>query len=1128
MVAVDDRHRPSSDDRQGRWGPGEDVEVHLQRYVALVEHAPDAIVVLDVTGGRFVAVNKAAEELFGLPREQLLDVGPVDLSPPRQPDGRSSATAADEYIARALAGERPRFDWTLRRVDGALVACEMTLLRLPGEEGDLVRGSILDITDRRAAVDARRAADEAHAARVAAEAGAARLHAMVAGLNAIVWERDAATWRIRYINEQAEELLGYPVSRWLTDETLWTSIIEPADRDRVVRTVGAGIEAGGDFALDYRVRARDGRRVWLQQLGHVAHGEDGAATVHAVLIDITDHKRREQASSLLASAGTLLAASGSVEDRLTEVTQLVVGDLCDWAAVWLRGDDDRYRSVAAAPTGLARRVLALPPWQAPDQLLTRLRSGQAFAVPEATEAMLRAAASDEAHYAALAGLGGTAWLVAPLTADGALIGLLTLTAGPEVRFDDADVSFAADLGQRLATMLLAERAAVQRRELHDLTVRLSAAGTVAEAAAAVSAGLRTALGASVVSVCSMGDDGLLHTVDVAGYPADRLPPFAAMRLTAALPLTDAARTRHPVWLADRTSIVERYPLVAPNLMEATRALAALPLLAGERLVGALGVTFPRPRPFDVDERGFLLTVAGQVAMAFERATLADARREMAETLQRSLLPSGLPRLDGMAVTARYLPAVEGTRAGGDWYEVLSLEKDRLAVAVGDVVGHGAPAAAVMGQLRAALASLLLAGFSPARALEHLDRFVGRVPGAQVSTVACLLLDLRTGRLTYSSAGHPSPLLLDTDGEVELVGGLGPALGVDPGGRRSEAWTPLATGATLLLYTDGLIEQRGASFDDGPDRLKAAAAARRSQPLSTLVDGVLADLVDPAGADDDIAVVALRLLPAPLRLGVPADPAQLSAIRRTVEQWATGTGLDPDSIGDLQLALGEAAGNAVEHAYRDAAVPGRVLVELDLDGDGALTVGVTDTGAWRPAPADPGHRGRGLQIISALARDVDVEHGPSGTTVRFRFVPAAHPTAPPPLGPRGPLAERAPASLVVSALDGRRRLVLSGDLDLAGVTAVRDLLRGELDGGGGRPVTMDLTGVGWLTSVGIALLQDVASRAGPHAVFLLPGSGPVRRVLDLTGVASALERAQDGPAAGGRRADELRAPGPAAP
>ncbi len=334
---MDDPVEPPPADREGGPGADEDVRVQLQRYAALVEHAPDAIVVLDVTAGRLVEVNPAAEQLFGLAREELLTVGPAQLSPPVQPDGRPSAEVAAEYIARAVAGEQPRVDWTHRRADGRAVACEITLFRLPGGERQLVGGSILECTERREAASARRAADQAHAAREAAEAGAARLQAMVAGLNVIVWERDAASWRIRYINQRADELLGYPVSRWLTDENLWTEIIDPADRDRVLAAVAEGIAAGGDFALDYRVRARDGRRVWLQQLGHVTHGADGAPTVHAVLVDITEHKRREQASTLLAAAGRLIAGPGTVEQRLTAVADLApansaTGPRCGCAA----------------------------------------------------------------------------------------------------------------------------------------------------------------------------------------------------------------------------------------------------------------------------------------------------------------------------------------------------------------------------------------------------------------------------------------------------------------------------------------------------------------------------------------------------------------------------------------------------------------------------------------------------------------------------------------------------------------------------------------------------------------------------------------------------------------------------
>jgi PAS domain S-box-containing protein len=237
QVSVSGQGLPPSADGVEPAATEAEVRSQLEHYVSLVEHAPDAIVVLDVAEGRFISVNPAAEKLFGLPRRELLTLGLVELSPLTQPDGRPSATAAAEYIARAVAGESPRFAWTYLRADGSTVACEMTLLGLPSDGNARVRGSILDITDRLEAVSARRAAADAQSAQATAEAGAARLQAMVAGLNAIVWECDAATWRFRYINERAEELLGYPVAEWLADEPLWTSIIEPADRDRALRAV---------------------------------------------------------------------------------------------------------------------------------------------------------------------------------------------------------------------------------------------------------------------------------------------------------------------------------------------------------------------------------------------------------------------------------------------------------------------------------------------------------------------------------------------------------------------------------------------------------------------------------------------------------------------------------------------------------------------------------------------------------------------------------------------------------------------------------------------------------------------------------------------------------------------------
>ena len=930
-------------------------------------------------------------------------------------------------------------------------------------------------------------------------ASAGQIRAMVAGLNAVVWERDPLTFGVRFVNERIEEVLGHSVPAWLDDPELWQRSLHPDDRDRIMPAIrGAVADAGDDFSLTYRALAADGRVVWLHHLGHVARDDDGRPTaLHAVLIDVTAQKRREHSAALLAEAGLLLTEPGPVERRLAALAGLVLGDLGQRVTVWLRGDDGRFRAVAAAPEESTARAVALGPVAAPPELEEIYRRGRPHVVPHIDDGMRRAAAEqDEDRYAAIAELAGDRITVVtvPLVATGQVVGLVTVVGQAGRTYDDAELDLAAELGQRIATMLAAERLADRQRASHEITVALSAAGTVAEASAELAAGLRAALGAAVVTVCTVGRDGLLHVEHVAGHPTALPGSFAPMPLGAPLPLTEAVRTRLPVWLTDRGAWEERYPEVGAGLLGATEAGAVLPLLVGGRVLGTVGLTFLRPREFDQAERTFLLALAGQAAVAFERAALADTRQEIADTLQHSLLPRGLPALDGLTATARYLPGQRGTQAGGDWYDVLPLPDGRVAIAVGDVVGNGAAAAAVMGQLRSALATLLLEGHAPAQALDLLDRFATQVEGARVSTAACLLLDPVSGRLVYSRAGHPPPLVLDDDGPRFLDGGLGAALDLAVGGRRGDAETVLRPGATLLLYTDGLVERRGATLDTGLERLAATAAELTGEDPAALVDALLGRLLD-GGPVDDVAVVAARLSPARLELTIPARPEQLRILRRDVQRWASGSGLSAEVVDDVLLAVGEAAANAVEHAYPDGAT-GTVAVVLERDG-GGVTGTVHDTGIWRPPPADPGFRGRGLQILRALADDVDVRSVAEGTTVRFRLPLPSGPRIPP--QPAPPEVEAAGARLELADSDGGSHVRVTGDLDLAGVTSVREPLLAAVLGRG--PVVLDLTGVAALSSVGLGLLVEAVTAAGgPGALeVLLPATGAARRAVELTGL-----------------------------
>jgi anti-anti-sigma factor len=399
----------------------------------------------------------------------------------------------------------------------------------------------------------------------------------------------------------------------------------------------------------------------------------------------------------------------------------------------------------------------------------------------------------------------------------------------------------------------------------------------------------------------------------------------------------------------------------------------------------------------------------------------------------------------------------------------------------------------MGQLRSALAAALLDGCGPAAALTRLDRFARRIAGARASTVACLVLDVGSGDLRWARAGHPPPLVMAGGDAEYLDGPSGRVLGA--GGTFTEAGTTLPAGAVLLLYTDGLIERRerrGEVIDDGLRRLRRAALAAASAAPSRLIDEVLARTLHPAGPPDDVAVIAARLGPEPLHLRIPARAGELRGLRRSVTEWMAAAGLAQELADDLQLALGEAVANSVEHAYPDGTT-GAVEVELRLGPGGAVDVEVHDFGRWRPPPVDRGYRGRGLDLIRLLGSDAAVEPGAGGTVVRFRMAARALPAGASPVSSPQPGSR---ARLRVLTGDGARRVVLTGELDLAGVAAVREDLGSAL--ADDVPVVLDLTGLTYLGSAGVGLLVETMDRAA--VTLRVPADGPVRAVLDLVRIA----------------------------
>ncbi|MCK8438160.1 SpoIIE family protein phosphatase [Streptomyces sp. D2-8] len=275
-----------------------------------------------------------------------------------------------------------------------------------------------------------------------------------------------------------------------------------------------------------------------------------------------------------------------------------------------------------------------------------------------------------------------------------------------------------------------------------------------------------------------------------------------------------------------------------------------------RARGGTGSDSSRARVLEAE----LYTRSRELQEVNERLRRAHAReREVALALQAAMLPAPTP-VGHHRAAVRYRPAVGTLNVCGDWYDLVDLPGDRIAVAVGDVVGHGLEAAGVMGQLRSALSAAARVADGPARALEALGLYARHVDGAESSTVVKTYIDWDTHTLTYSSAGHPPPALLHPDGTVTFLDqATDPPLGARPEHvRRPEASTPFAEGATLVLYSDGLIERRDEDIDTGLARLTDSLVRHGRARPEALADAVLADLLPSTGNTDDTVLVIIRL------------------------------------------------------------------------------------------------------------------------------------------------------------------------------------------------------------------------------------------------------------------------------
>jgi PAS domain S-box-containing protein len=422
-----------------------------------------------------------------------------------------------------------------------------------------------------------------------------------------------------------------------------------------------------------------------------------------------------------------------------------------------------------------------------------------------------------------------------------------------------------------------------------------------------------------------------------------------------------------------TTVAERSP--------GSRLTMIVPLIARGQTIGVISFGTSQPdRRYDDADLLLAQELASRSATTIDNARLFRQQRTVAETLQHSLLPERLPQHPAISVAARYVPGSKGVNVGGDWYDVFDLPSGRVGLAIGDVVGRGVEAAALMGQVRNVMRAYAFDSNEPSAVVEQVNAWLRHHhPAARMVTALYAILDLAAGSLRFTSAGHLPPLVLDAGGARYVEEGRGVPLGVTRRARYSEATISLRPDTRILLYTDGLVDRRDLSLDDAMKQLSTLAAGMDGRPLNEMLDNILVGFLN-GGVEDDVAVLGLRLAPLQnesLMLLLPAEPESLAHVRVAVREWLKGAALPSEAVPDVITAVGEAASNVVTHAY------GIAKGEMEIEGRRTpteLVITVRDFGRWRESASGSGW---GTRLMRALVDSVEVDTPETGTVIRLR-------------------------------------------------------------------------------------------------------------------------------------------------
>jgi anti-anti-sigma factor len=493
-------------------------------------------------------------------------------------------------------------------------------------------------------------------------------------------------------------------------------------------------------------------------------------------------------------------------------------------------------------------------------------------------------------------------------------------------------------------------------------------------------------------------------------------------------------------------------------------------------------------------------------------------RDLGILVQRALLSPSLPVLPGADIAAEYLVATQDTGAGGDWFEAMPGDAGTAFLVVGDVVGHGVEAAAVMAQLRTAIRLELLTGKSITESLTAVDDFSKHVPGSKAATLCIGRLDTHTGAFEYCTAGHPPPLLI-TGGAARFLepsgaGPLGSGLGFPTNTQNVDV------DDAVLLYSDGIIERPGrplaastAEFADLAARVLGGSAfpiETATRPVERLCSQTLELMLRTTGYSDDVTLLAAqrRTPPPPLNLTLEADIGAAREVRAALRSWLSVIGADDMDVLIIVQIICEFVENSFEHGYRSTPGDG-IDCDATLDDDGMVHATVTDRGQWKTPSADPGMRGRGLMLADALATESRVVGSNTGTTasITHRLSRPARIVTDPNVVP---VAERTNAPEFSAEVVEDGCLVVTGDVDNETAPSLAALISRQ-SRSGTFPLSVDLSPVTHLGSAGLRALAEALERSRQHDTelgLIAPPGTPAHHVLMLVGLPVVSEAVAD--------------------